>query len=240
MRSLTAAGKRDMPEYHRYALYYLCPEGPLADFGAAWLGWDVAEGRAVAHPDVADLPKPVAEITATPRKYGFHGTVKPPFRLAPDRSAEGLAAEARALCARLAPVELEGLALTPLGHFLALTPRGDASALSALAAACVEGLDDFRAPAPEAELARRRARGLTPRQEENLLRWGYPYVMQDFRFHMTLSGRLAPEALDATAEAIAPHVTPHLPAPCRIGTLALVGADAAGRFHLIERLPLGG
>ncbi|MGR3374588.1 DUF1045 domain-containing protein [Pseudooceanicola nanhaiensis] len=229
-----------MQDHRRFALYYLCPPGPLADFGAAWLGWDVAEGRAVAHPDIAGLPEPAAEITATPRKYGFHGTIKPPFRLSEGRSAEGLLAEARALCARLAPVELEGLTLARLGHFLALTPAGGTGALSSLAAACVEGLDDFRAPAPEAELARRRARGLTQRQEENLLRWGYPYVMQDFRFHMTLSGRLAPEALDATAKAIAPHLTPHLPAPFRIGALALVGADAADRFHLIERLPLGG
>jgi len=229
-----------MPEHHRYALYYLCPEGPLADFGAAWLGWDVASGRAVAHPEVAGLPKPVAEITATPRKYGFHGTIKPPFRLAEGRSEAGLLAEARALCARLAPVTLDGLALTPLGHFLALTPAGDASALAALAAACVEGLDDFRAPAPEAELARRRARGLTDRQEENLQHWGYPYVMQDFRFHMTLSGRLSSEALAATAAALAPHVSPLVPSPCRISEMALVGADAEDRFHLIERLPLEG
>lgn len=229
-----------MPDYHRYALYYLCPPGPLADFGAAWLGWDVAEGRAVAHPEVAGLPKPAAEITATPRKYGFHGTIKPPFRLAGGRTPEGLLAEARALCARLAPVEFERLALTPLGHFLALTPAGDASALAALAAACVEGLDDFRAPAPEAELTRRRARGLSARQEENLCRWGYPYVMQDFRFHMTLSGRLTPDDLAATAAALSPHVTPLVPAPCRIAEMALVGADAEDRFHLIARLPLGG
>ena len=31
---------------------------------------------------------------------------------------------------------------------------------------------------------------LTPRQRGYLERWGYPYVMEDFRFHMTLTGRL--------------------------------------------------
>jgi len=229
-----------MPDHRRYAIYYLCPPGPLADFGAAWLGWDVAEGCAVAHPDLPGLPAPAAEITAAPRKYGFHGTIKPPFRLGEGRSAEALVEEATALCARLAPVTLEGLALSRHGHFLALTPEGDATELSALAAACVEGLDDFRAPPGEAELARRRARGLSARQERNLLAWGYPYVMEDFRFHMTLSGRLSPEALDATAEALAPVVTPLVPEPFPITDMALVGADESDRFHLIRRLPLGG
>lgn len=229
-----------MLNYQRYAIYYICPPGPLADFGAAWLGWDVETGAEVAHPEVAGLPAPVAEITATPRKYGFHGTIKPPFRLAGGRSAEALVEEATALCARLAPVTLDALALSPLGHFLALTPRGDASALATLAAACVEGLDDFRAPAGEAELARRRSRGLSPRQEENLRTWGYPYVMEDFRFHMTLSGRLSPEALEATAAALEPVIPPLVPVPYPITEMALVGAEADDRFRLIKRLPLGG
>ncbi|WP_375691032.1 DUF1045 domain-containing protein [Pseudooceanicola sp. LIPI14-2-Ac024] len=229
-----------MPPFERYALYYLCPPGPLADFGASWLGWDVAKGVSVPHPEVAGLPRPVEDITATPRKYGFHGTIKPPFRLAEDRSFAALEAEATALCARLAPVTLEGLALTPLGHFLALTPAGDAADLACLAAACVEGLDDFRRPAGEAELARRRSRGLSPRQEANLTRWGYPYVMDDFRFHMTLSGRLSAEDLAATAAALDPVVTPLLSAPYEITEMALVGADAEDRFHLVKRLPLKG
>ena len=65
----------------RYAIYYAPDPGPLADFGAAWLGWDIASGRAVAPPDIGPLPRPVEEITRTPRKYGLHATIKPPFRL---------------------------------------------------------------------------------------------------------------------------------------------------------------
>jgi 2'-5' RNA ligase len=34
---------------------------------------------------------------------------------------------------------------------------------------------------------------LTPRQREHLERFGYPFVMEDFRFHMTLTGRLDAE-----------------------------------------------
>ena len=82
-----------MPVFTRFAVYYAPEPGPLADFGAAWLGWDATAGSARAHPDIAGLPRPVAEITQTPRKYGFHGTVKPPFRLAPGSTPEALAAD---------------------------------------------------------------------------------------------------------------------------------------------------
>ena len=97
-----------MPRFARYAVYYTPEPGPLADFGAAWLGWDIATGAEVAHPDLPGLPRPVAELTATPRKYGFHGTVKPPFRLAEGHDAEGLELAAQHLATRLEPVTLDG------------------------------------------------------------------------------------------------------------------------------------
>ncbi|TMV36066.1 DUF1045 domain-containing protein, partial [Thioclava sp. BHET1] len=99
-----------MADFSRYAVYYAPPAGPLADFGAGWLGWDPVAGLPRAHPAVAGLPCPVAELTATPRKYGFHGTLKPPFRLAPGTEAGGLIAALDALAADLAPLALEGLA----------------------------------------------------------------------------------------------------------------------------------
>ena len=66
-------------KFDRYAIYFT-PQGSLAEAGAAWLGWDLARGRTVAHPDVAGLD--VAALTETPRKYGLHATIKPPFVLA--------------------------------------------------------------------------------------------------------------------------------------------------------------
>ena len=130
-------------KFDRYAIYYT-PQGSLAEAGAAWLGWDVARGRAVAHPEVAGLD--VAALTQTPRKYGLHATIKPPFVLAEGTTADGLLAEFEALCTRLSPVTLDGLALTPLGRFLALTPEGDTAALNAMAAEVVRGLAFVRRP----------------------------------------------------------------------------------------------
>lgn len=230
-----------MEGFARYAVYWTPGPGALADFGAAWLGWDPQQGRAVPHPDLPGLPGPVAELTEEPRRYGLHATLKPPFRLAPGRTAAGLDRAVAALAARLAPARVpEGLALGSLGGFLALLPAGDGAALDALAAEAVAALDAFRAEPEPAELARRRALPLTPRQEALLARWGYPYVMEDFRFHVTLTGRLAPLAAERTAAALAPVLAPLLPRPFVLDALSLLGEDAGGRFHLIARHATGG
>ncbi|MEM7469965.1 MAG: DUF1045 domain-containing protein [Pseudomonadota bacterium] len=221
--------------YQRYGVYYT-PDGALAARGAAWLGWDVARGRAVEHPVIEGLD--IAEITATPRKYGFHGTIKPPFFLAPGKDFAGLQIELAQLCARLAPVQLEGLALKELAGFLALVPRGDQTALAGFAAQVVTKLDAFRAPPSEAEIARRRKTQLSAAQEQHLENWGYPYVMDEFRFHITLSGQLSDTA--ATMAQIAPYFEPVLPQPFDLWSLILVGQTREGMFHEIQRYPLTG
>ena len=224
--------------HNRYAIYYAPEPGPLADFGAAWLGWDLARGCEVPHPDVAQLPEAVEALTRRPRKYGFHGTVKPPFRLAAGQTRAGLERAAKALCADRSPVPLDGLKVARLGRFVALLPETTNAALSDLASGVVAGLDSFRAPSSEDELARRRAARLTPRQEEMLRTWGYPHVMQDFRFHITLSGPLKQAQADAVVTALTPTLAP-LAERLVIRDLCLVGERPDGRFETLKRLPLG-
>lgn len=228
-----------MADFSRYAIYYMPEPGPLADWAAAWLGWDAQAGQTLSHPDIPGLPAPIETLTLTPRKYGFHGTIKPPFRLAEGRSSRDLIGAARALCAAQAPFSMEGLQLRRLGGFLALTTLGDPGPLSALAASMVRGLDPFRAPASEEEMARRRKAGLSATQEHLLQKWGYPYVMDEFRFHLTLTGRLSAEDASACEAALTPVLPPILPAPFEVRDLCIAGEDADGRFHLIARLPLG-
>ena len=229
-----------MTGYDRYAIYYAPPPGALADFAARWLGWDAATARDVAHPWVPGLPRDVAGLTETPRKYGFHGTLKPPFRLAVGQDAEALHRAAIELAARLAPVTLNGLALHRLGGFLALTPEGDASALATLAAAVVTGLDGFRAPPDAAEIARRRPERMSPRQRDLLDRWGYPYVLDEFRFHLTLTGDLPPDEAHQVEAALAPVIAPLLPRPFVVDQLCLFGQAADGRFRILHRYTLSG
>lgn len=226
--------------FHRYAIYYTAPQGALATFGAAWLGWDIATGKSVDHPIVDGLPEPISEITGIPRKYGFHGTIKPPFRLADGKNSDDLINAISALADNLSPVTLPGLELTKLGSFLALTPVGDQTKLIELAAGVVRNLDHFRRPLSDEDLARRRKARLSPRQEQNLLQWGYPYVMQDFRFHLTLTGRLARSDAKQVETALRPTLAPVLPAPFVISDLTLAGEDDTGRFHEIRRFALRG
>lgn len=228
-----------MNGFRRYGLYVV-PEGGLYRAGADWLGWDSVAGGPVAQPDLPGLPDSPATLTATPRKYGFHGTVKPPFRLADGVDAAGLDAAARAFCAGHPPVTIPAMAVRRLGGFVAIVPEEPSAALADLAGATVAALDAFRAPPGEAELARRRKSRLTERQEALLARWGYPYVMEEFRFHLTLTGSLAPDAAEAAQGVLARHFAPHLAGSVSIGSLCLMGEDAAGMFHLIHRYTLSG
>ena len=226
--------------YTRYAIYYAPNPGPLADFGARWLGWDIETATERPHPDIPGLPRPAAEITRTPRKYGFHGTIKPPFHLAPGRTEDELIAAAESMSAAQPPVTLDGLRLAQLGRFLALVPVGDTDALAALAASMVRDLDPFRAPASAEELARRRARRLSDRQEALLMQWGYPYVMEEFRFHITLTGPLPEDETTQVADCLRPEITPLLPEPVTIDSLCLLGELENKRLRIVRRLPLAG
>ncbi|WP_112323347.1 DUF1045 domain-containing protein [Oceanibium sediminis] len=221
--------------YTRFAIYYLPPEGPLGAFGAAWLGWDVARGRPADQLDVPDI----GDVTMTPRKYGFHATLKPPFKLAAGQDEGALAAAVAAMAADCPPVRCDGLQLSNIGRFLALTPSGDCAALTRLAEACVRELDAFRAPPAPQELQRRRDAGLNARQEELLTRWGYPYVMEEFRFHMTLTGSLEQGDLTRWRDTLAARL-PALPEPFYLDAVALVGERSDGMFELIQRYVLSG
>ena len=227
-------------QFRRFGIYYTPQSGAFATFGAHWLGWDIETGARVAHPEISGLPRPIKEMTATPRKYGLHGTIKPPFRLAEGTTRAELETAMTALVTRLAPTTLDGLSLSRIGSFVALTIAGDQTPLARLAGEVVKDLDAFRAPPSDDELARRRKSNLTPRQEVLLAAWGYPYVMDEFRFHITLTGRLARGEAEAVQTALAPHLAPLLPAPFEVPDLALVGEDEGGMFHEIQRFTLSG
>lgn len=225
--------------FERFAIYYVPPIGAdWGGFATSWLGWDVNTGKPVEFPEL-DGPE-IEPITRTPRKYGLHATVKPPFRLANGTHQAALEQAVADLCDVLTPVRLDGLHLAQLGRFLALRPLGDEAALNAMAAMVVERLDPFRAPAGQAELDRRRANGLSEQQDRNLTTWGYPFVMEDFRFHITLSSKLSKPELAQTRAVLETQLVPMLPQPFDITELALAGEDSDGRFHMIHRYALSG
>jgi putative phosphonate metabolism protein len=226
-----------MHQMNRYAVYFAPREGAFAQRTAEWLGRNPETGQALSQPVLAGIGDPDA-ITVDPRRYGFHGTIRAPFRPAPGVTETMIRDRVAGLAARLAPVTCKGLRLEVLHGFLALTPLGCEAALLDLAAAVVEATDDLRAPLTDTEIARRRPDQLSARQRALLDRWGYPFVMEEFRFHLTLTDRL-PEP-GPILEALDAHFTPVLPSPFAIEDLCLFGDDSAGSFRLLHRYALTG
>lgn len=207
----------------RYAIYFApSSESPLAKFGYRWLGREVTTGQECKQLKVSGISDvDLHEVTSFPRKYGFHATLKAPFRLVDGESLETLqSAVAKFVCHRL-PFWAPPLKLSRLGHFLALTFGESCPAIDQLAADCVREFDCFRAPLSEMDLERRRRSNLTPSQEEMLVKWGYPYVMSEFRFHMTLTGSLSEPELKTIENGLKPVVEPICQDPLYIDSISI-------------------
>lgn len=226
-----------MSQPTRLAVYYAPRPGAFARHAAAWLGRDAETGQALDQPRLPGIPDP-ATLTVEPRRYGFHGTLRAPFRLADGVTMAQVADTVAHLAADLAPVVCDGLRLEDLHGFVALTPTGCEAALLDLGARVVEATNPLRAPLTPAEVARRRPADLSARQRALLDCWGYPHVMEEFRFHLTLTDRLADPA--PVIAALADHFAQVLPRPFAIEDLCLFGEDAEGRFHLLHRYALTG
>lgn len=222
----------------RVALYWAPDhDDPLWRDACAWLGRDPARDVALAQPAIDGL----AEITADARLYGFHATLKPPMRLADGHGIDALVAATRALAAGIAPFDLPRLAVHDLDGFLAVCETAPCPRLHALADRLVEGLDAFRRPSGEAELARRRKAALTPRQDALLVRWGYPHVFDEWRFHLTLTRRLDAAEMVRIRPAVEAHLALALARPQTVRDIAVfVQPQAGAPFRLHVRLPLGG
>jgi hypothetical protein len=204
---------------------------------SAWLGRDAVSSAEISQPAIAGID--IAEVTADARGYGFHATLKPPFRVQGDIQAA--LQTTRDFAARTASFTLPPLQITDLDGFLALREAAPCPPLQALADGAVTALDPHRAPATEAEIARRKPENLSPRQREYLAAWGYPYVFAEWRFHMTLTRRLMP----AEKAIILPAVTDALgdtPAMSRTVMDICIFAQAApgAPFIILERLKLRG
>ncbi len=222
----------------RVAIYYApLPHDRLTDLSSAWLGRDPTTGAPVAQPEVAGI----AELTAEPRVYGFHATLKPPMRLVDGTTWFEFVAAVRAMAADLAPFALPPLAVADVHGFLALRETAAFGPLQTLADTCVERLDSFRAPSSEDELLRRRRARLSADQDAMLMRWGYPYVFGTWFFHMTLTRRLS----DVEKAAVQPEAeawfAPALAVERRVEDICLfTQATPDAAFVLAERVRLRG
>jgi Protein of unknown function (DUF1045) len=214
----------------RHAAYFTpSPGSPIHGLGSSWLGRDIVTGEILKQPDAS-----LHELTKDARRYGFHATLKPPFALKSGAQLSGLQAAVQRLASQNHVIVTGPLQLQVLDGFLALVPEPPLADVHALAADCVTFLDDFRLPPDDDELARRRASTLSEAQEANLLRWGYPYVLDDFRFHLTLSKRLTPGEHKRVETLAREHFKPVLGHVLVIDSLVIATEPAPG-LPLIEQ-----
>ena len=220
----------------RAAIYYTPAAGdPLARAAADWLGRSAFDGEATRAPDEA-----LDAWTASPRRYGFHATMRAPFRLAEGTDLLDVDARLASLCAALAPVRIARLELARLGRFLALVPGETPAGLAALERDVVEAFDPLRAPLTAEEVARRKPERLSKPQRRNIERWGYPYVLGEFRLHMTVTGSLEGDALACAETRARSHFAPFLGAPLAIDRLAVfVEPEPGAPFRVHSLHPFG-
>ena len=230
-----------MANHPRYAIYYApAPGSDLDRFGAELLGYDAYRGIDLPFPDTVERSD-WHDLTEDPRKYGFHATLKAPMSLAPGKTEAELVAacEFFADTPRAFPV-IEPI-VDSISSFIAIVPAQLSPELQRLAADCVTAFDPFRAPLTSADRERRNPSQLTPRQREHLDAWGYPYVMDDFRFHMTLTGRLETARREEVLTMLRRSFATLKLAVLRIDRIALFRQDnASARFRIIGHWPLRG
>jgi putative phosphonate metabolism protein len=230
-----------MAHFPRYAIYYAPAQGSSLDqFGTEMLGYDAWIDATLPFPeDVVERMPDWRELSEDPRKYGFHATLKAPVALADGRTERALLAA----CADFAGTARAIPVITPvvnsISGFIAVTPERPTSELQQLAADAVRAFDDFRAPLSNDDRARRNPSHLSPRQVEYLDRWGYPYVFEEFRFHMTLTGRLDDVRRESVLAMLRERFAGLGLTQLAVDRLALFKqTDAKARFTIIGDWPL--
>lgn len=237
-----AGSKALLQAPYRCAIYFApAVDDPWWVAGSQWVGRCANARAPLAQPPVPGVdPALVKAVTADPRRYGWHATLKAPFQLAAGLTLDDVRAALQRVCADFSRFTLPPLEARPMDRFLALRPSQPSAALEAIAAACVTRLHPLAAPLSEAELARRRRAQLTPNQDALLQQWGYPWVLDHYRFHFSLTGDLtevAPEAREALLLEAGRRFA-SLP-PCEFSHLSVfVEPERGGDFVLVEQVEL--
>lgn len=226
----------------RYAVYFTPAEtDPLTRDAARWLGRDAFSGDEYSLPAVTGIePEELAALTADPRRYGFHATLKAPFTLASGATETELVATFEAFCASRKAVSIPRVVLGQIGDFFAIVPDQVYPGLQSFAGDVVRAFEPFRAPLNADDIARRKPEKLGDAERCNLDGWGYPYVFDEFRFHMTLTGRVPAALQENFRAALQARFAGHVDRPLSISGLALFREETRGApFTVQSWLPLG-
>lgn len=236
---MTTNSQSDAP---RYAIYFAPAfESALGQFGADWMGCDPLTMEPRSRPQLPGVSdEELVEATRRPAGYGFHATLKAPFRMSDARDRDGLVAHMTEFAAARSAFELPGLVPTASGAFIALGARKRVGALDSLAADCVRGFEAYRAPLSDAERERRLlADTLSARQKSLLEEFGYPYVLDQFDFHITLAGPCEAALRDRITKGLTKNWKPLWKEAVSIDAIALFEQEPGEAFRITERFAFG-
>lgn len=230
-----------MSQYPRYAIYFVpAADSALYRFGASLIGYDAYSGQPLPFADGIEAEVEGWKLLTTdPRKYGFHATLKAPISLVPNRTENELVAAMREFAQTPRAIPAIAPIIRSINSFIAVVPDGPCPELQKFAEDCVTAFDDFRAPLMAADRERRNVSALTDQQVMHLDRWGYPYVFEEFRFHMTLAGSLPAGRRAAVTEILRKRFDTQKMRSISIDRLALFRQnDANSGFTIIAHWPL--
>src|SRR5471032_2375452 len=184
----------------RYAIYF-CPssDSALGRLGRDWLA---------SSTDAPELPGISAErrnaLLVKVRRYGWHATIRAPFTPMGNVTYADVRRAITSVAHARASFELP-LHIHRLAGFLALRPCIDGIAPRQLAATCLKSLLPLCAPLSNEVLDRRSV--VLDADEVTLLQdYGYPYVLDRYRFHLTLSAPATESEEHAMRQWLAPRV----------------------------------
>ena len=228
---------KSLPAPYRYAVYFAPPpQSAWWQAGSQWLGRCAAGSAVLAMPAINGISEDEWQSArAAPRRYGWHATLKAPFTLAPDTSVNLLTTTLSTLAKSIQAFHMPPMQVVQIDDFLALVPQHESEKANTVAARCVVELQSLAATLSESELKRRRQAGLSAEQDAMLLRWGYPFVLEHYRLHFSLTGSLKNfsqyqiESLLAAAQdwfAVLP--------PCRLDSLALFVEPSPGADFMLQ------
>ena len=226
--------------YERFAIYYIpTPGSDLAEFGRVWFGQNDNEADENTRLFGLETER-VQQITKTPARYGMHATLKAPFYLAEGYQLNNLLKTAESFAQNRKSFSIGKLKPTWFSNILVLTPETESRNINQFASQCVLGFEDFRAPLTMKERTRRLEQNLNLHQRVMLEEWGYPYVLSEFKFHITITGKLSREQKEQVLPKLIPALDHICKTPCTIDAIAVAGDPGQGKpFEIIERFELG-
>ena len=223
--------------FKRYAIYYAPIENCELDvFGKCLLGWDPYKGEEITKPYPLKLPnlQKFSRFVLTPKQYGFHGTIKAPFRLKDGYTYNDLENKVGEISKQIHSFHLNKLIIKKLGYFIALIPTNNLK-VNEVSNKFVEGLDYLRDELSENEIKKRNPIKLTSRQKKMLFKWGYPYVFNEFKFHLTLTSKLNIEEIDDVFKSLQNILTQFNLIKINFNSVCIFGQKSDEKFYFIKR-----